>query len=444
MLATALTILLAWHPAQASHGQGAPPDAVAQSRAALAAAAAGEFDAIEAQFTPEMKAALPPGRLAAMWAGVQLRAGAFRSCDTSPKVVDIGDKRMVITRCEFEHGAFDVQFAFDTTKRMSGLVFRPRPATGTSTSWPPYARPADFAESPIAIGTGQSALPGTLAVPAGNERVPAVVLVHGSGPQDRDESIGPNKPFRDLAAGLASRGIAVLRYDKRTYVQRSNGAPLSNYTVREEVIDDALAAVSALRAQPRIDASRIFVLGHSLGGMLVPRIAAADASIAGFVVAAGPAATIEDAIVAQAHYLASVDGSISAGDQKRIDEAKALHDRVRAITPAGATSGRLISGAPESYWLDLRGYEAPVAARAVKAPLLILQGERDFQVTMADLSRWKSVLSSRRDVAFRSYPSLNHLFIAGSGPSLPAEYQKPGHVAEQVIHDIADWVLTAR
>jgi alpha-beta hydrolase superfamily lysophospholipase len=268
--------------------------------------------------------------------------------------------------------------------------------------------------------------------------------VHGSGPNDRDETVGANKPFKDLATGLASRGIAVLRYDKRTRVHGGKVAGLTGFTVHQEAIEDVLEAVKALRAQPRIDSARVFVLGHSLGGMLIPRIGTADPTIAGLIVLAGAARPLEEAIVAQTRYLAAADGTVSPEEQQGIDRAAALAESVRALKPADATSGRMLSGAPPSYWLDLRGYDPPSAARHVKAPMLILQGERDYQVTPEEFAKWKAALGSRPDVTFHSYATLNHLFIAGAGSSLPAEYHVPGHVAEDVIRDIASRILARR
>ncbi len=417
-----------------------PSGVVAQSQAILAAAAGGDFAAIEARFTPEMHAALPPGRFASLWTALQTQFGAFKQCGTSPRVREIGGKVMVITPCDFGGATIDAQFAFDSGK-ISGLVFRPATPPPSASPLPPYARPGSYTETPITIGSGDWALPATLTMPTGTAPVAAIVLVHGSGAHDRDSTIGPNKPFRDLATGLGSHGIAVLRYDKRTQAHRAKIAALKSYTVREEVIDDVVSAVKTLREQPRIDAGRIFVLGHSLGGMLIPRIAAADPGIAGLIGLAAAATSLEDAIVAQSRYLAAADGTISAYEQEGIDGAEALRERVRALKPQDAVSGRMLAGAPESYWLDLRGYDAPVAAGSVKARMLLLQGERDYQVTLNDFSKWKSALGGRRDVTLRSYPALNHLFIAGTGPSLPAEYLVPGHLAEDVIRDIAGWII---
>ena len=183
------------------------------------------------------------------------------------------------------------------------------------------------------------------------------------------------------------------------------------------------------------------MLGHSLGGMLAPRIWLADPAIAGVIVLAGAARPLEDAIVAQSRYLASADGTTSPEEQRAIDDAVALAASVRALKPEDAKSGRMIAGTRPSYWLDLRGYDPTAAAAKVKAPMLILQGGRDYQVTPEEFEKWKAALGARRDVTFHSYPLLNHLFIAGAEPSLPAEYQVPGHVAEEVVRDIASWIL---
>jgi hypothetical protein len=268
--------------------------------------------------------------------------------------------------------------------------------------------------------------------------------VHGSGPNDRDETIGANKPFKDLATGLATRGIAVLRYDKRSRVHAGKMAGAAGFTVQDEVIDDVLEGVRALRSEPGIDKARIFVLGHSLGAMLAPRIWMADPSIEGVIVLAGPGRPLEEAIVAQARYLVAADGTTSPEEQRALDAAEALARRVRALQPEDATSADMIAGAPASYWLDLRGYDPTAVAAKVKAPMLIMQAGRDYQVTPEEFEKWKAGLGARRDVTFRSYPLLNHLFIAGSGPSLPAEYQVPGHVAEEVIADIARWIQAQR
>ena len=442
MTASLILVTILQSPAPA---QQPTADVIAHARAALAAIVANEFTKVEDQFTGDMQLAFPSGRLAEIWAVLLNQAGAHKGCGTDPRVVKIADKQMVITPCEFERATIDIQFAFDGAGRISGLTFR-RPAASAPVPYtlPSYANPSSYVETATTIGSAEWALPATLTMPAGTAPVPAVVLVHGSGPNDRDGTVGANKPLKDLATGLASRGIAVLRYDKRTKVHGAKMAAVVGFTVHQEVIEDVMDAVKILRAAPRIDPTRVFVLGHSLGGTLIPRIGIADRSIAGLIVLAGAVRPVEELIVAQTRYLAGADGTISAEEQQAIDRAGALAESVKALKPEDAKTGRMISGAPASYWLDLRGYDAAATARQVKAPMLILQGERDYQVTPEEFGKWKAALGARRDVTFHSYATLNHLFIAGTGPSLPAEYQVPGHVAAEVVSDIATWILAAR
>lgn len=128
-------------------------------------------------------------------------------------------------------------------------------------------------------------LPGTLSLPDKSGPFPVVLLIQGSGRHDRDQTIGPNKPFRDLAWGFAKNGIAVLRYDKRTKVYPNY--KYKNDTLQEWIIDDVLAAISLLNTIPEINKEQIFLLGHSLGGYLIPRIALQAPNLKGFIVMAG-------------------------------------------------------------------------------------------------------------------------------------------------------------
>ncbi len=371
-----------------------------------------DFSVTAGFFDDNLKRLLPAEQLAATWKQLQGRAGKFVK-QAGTRQEKAGNFDVFFVACAFEHEVLDVKVVLNTSGQVAGLFFVPH----VDVAQPP----ASIVESAAVV----NGLPGTLTLPKAGGPFRAVVLVHGSGPEDRDETIGPNKPFRDLAWGLAARGIAVLRYDKRTFVHPEQFAS-GNVTVKEETIEDALAAVAGLRRTPRIDPHRVFVLGHSLGGTLVPRIGLADPKIAGFIIMAGSARAAEDVIVEQMEYLAA----------KNLDEVRMQAARLKDLKPGDGP----VLGAPASYWIDLRGYDPPSIARELRQPMLILQGGRDYQVTPRDFGLWKQALAGRRNVRYKTYPALNHLFLPGEGKSTPAEYQKPGHIPDEVIADIANWI----
>jgi dienelactone hydrolase len=415
------------------------PDLVAAAQVFVDLLATRDFASAERSFNATMHTALPQEKLQETWNTILAQAGAFKH-QVRTRTEEQSGAKVVIVTCAFEKAALDIQVGFDQAQRIAGLFFAPAQTT-TAYAPPSYVQPHAFRETEVTVGTGEWALAGTLTVPMGPSVCPAVLLVHGSGPHDRDETVGANKPFRDLAWGLASQGIAVLRYEKRTKQHAATlGAIGGPWTVQEETIDDVLAAVALLRQTEGIEATRIFVLGHSLGGMLMPRIGTRDAPIAGFIVLAGLTRPLEDTILEQTIYLVSLEGSISKEKQAHLDEITKQVVHVKSLGPSDVNSSLRLFGAPVSYWLDLRGYDPPAAAKALQQPVLILQGERDYQVTMDDFHRWKAALSSQPNVTFRSYAPLNHLFIEGNGKSSPAEYNRPGHVAEVVINDIAHWI----
>ena len=443
-----ISALLGAAPALCGQASSQAEDALTvKARALLAAMEKGDFGTAVRDFDETMLKVSGPYKLETMWTKqLPARLGAFKK-QAAARLDELQGYEIVLVTCEFEKATLDARVVFDKTGKIAGLGFVPT-APPVKYEPPPYADPAKFDETEVTVGSAGWPLPGTLAVPKGVGPFPSVVLVHGSGPNDRDETLGPNKPFKDLAWGLATRGIAVLRYEKRSkvYGKKILTDPKleATMTVREETIDDALAAAAFLKKTKGIDPRRLFILGHSLGGYLMPRIALAakPLNVTGFISIAGATRPLDDTILRQMAYLYGLAGTaISDGDKKKLEDLKAEVAKVKALTDADRSSTTKLLGAMPAYWLDLRGYNPPELAKSVVKPMLILQGGRDYQVTTEDYENWKKALGDRRDVEFRLYPDLNHLFYEGKGVLVPLEYmQKHGSVAPYVIDDIANWI----
>ena len=418
-------------------------DIEAAATALVGQCAAGEFAAATIPFDARMKEALPADRMAAVWSQILAAAGAYGGIE-AVRTETTGAYRTVFVTCRFEKMPLDAKVVFDAEERIAGLFFAP--ASPPEPAWvaPDYAQPDRFEEKPVTLASGSWELPGFLCMPKGAGPFPAAVLVHGSGPHDADETILASKPFRDLAWGLASRGIAVLRYVKRTQVMADKpNVSLAGLTVREETTDDARAAVHLLCRTAGIDSARVYVVGHSLGGLLAPRIAHGEPRVAGIVVLAGNARPMEELALEQLRYIAQLDNTVDEEEKANI---AAVERAVRAIQSPALTDTTTVNflGAmmPGSYWLDLRGYHPEKLAAELGIPVLVLRGERDYQVGQADFELWRQALAKQRHATCRQYPGLNHLFIAGSGTPGPEEYRKPGHVAATVVADVAGWIAS--
>ncbi|MFS0750571.1 alpha/beta fold hydrolase [Oceanobacillus sp. 1P07AA] len=309
------------------------------------------------------------------------------------------------------------------------------------------ALPSNVEEETITIGEGTDfELDGTLALPTDHDEViPGVILVHGSGPSDQDETVYEYAPFRDLAYGLAEQGIAVLRYPKRSFVYPEKVNTFGNdLTVNEETIDDAVLAAQLLKEDNRIQTDSVFVVGHSLGGMLAPRIDL-QANTAGMVILAGSPRPLWEIIYDQNIYF--LDMLVNDEEEKMemiqmLVEEKKVGAALIDMTDEEAkeTDVFTING---YYLKEMEEHDVSEIALNSNKPMLLLQGEADFQVTMEqDFTMWQELLKEKSNATFKSYKELNHFFITseGSNKGTVEEYSIPGHVDEQVIEDIGRWI----
>ena len=394
---------------------------------------AGDYARVAALFDDKMRAALPAEKLQAVWESLPAQVGPATGRGT-PELQQQQGLALVIVPLHYARAEWLARIAVDKDGKVAGFLIQP---AQSATPAPPVAADATYQEREMRVGSGERALGATLAMPKGKGPVPGVVLVHGSGPHDRDETIGPNKPFLDLARGLAAQGIAVLRYDKRSQARPQDYAD-DKVTIDSETTDDAVAAVAALRAVPGIDRHRVFVFGHSQGAMMAPRITT-RARADGMILLAAPARDVLDILVEQTQRRAVLDdGKTSAEEAQALTRLKAQVAAVRAGGDVRKEDSPL--GQSAAYWRSVVAVDPVKEAVKTTVPILILQGARDIQVVDADWQRWRTSFDGDRKATLKLYERLNHLGIAGDGAGSPAEYNIPGHVDPQLIDDVAAWI----
>jgi len=341
---------------------------------------------------------------------------------------------IIVTPTVFENGEYDLNLVFNSENEIAGISISE--FTGQLDNEGVAADQSYIEIEKDLIGNGD-ALPGVLTLPSSKGEYPCVILVHGSGASDKDETILLNKPFRDLAHGLAELGIASYRYDKRSYVYPEYFTENMNYTLIDETVNDVNSAYNMLTNVQQVKQSEIFILGHSLGGYAIPLIhQAVDAQ--GYIIMAGNVRSLDELIAEQVDYLTQLDGSVSDDEQAYINKLRAQLELLEQINILN--DHETILGAPTSYWKFLDSYDPLQEADKINKQVLVLQGERDYQVTMKDFNLWKDTFKSNVNWTFNSYTKLNHLMMPGEGQPSNMEYNIANKVSEEVIKDIATWI----
>lgn len=434
-----LPVLAAAQPARAMTPPAEKPPLTTQRAVEIATTfseqlQAGQYEAATGPFTRRMRSGLSAAKLRQTWLGLAKQLGAFERFDP-PRHERVGESIRMTFPAHWKNATLDMQVVISRAGRIEGLWFRPS-ATTQPYQPPSYVVADRFAERSVEIGDEPWRLKGRLSVPHDRSLKPAVVLVHGSGPHDMDETIGPNRPFRDLAGGLASAGIVVLRYDKRTHAHGTKMGP-EHINVRSEVIEDALAAIEFVRGQPGVDPSRVYLVGHSLGGCLAPAIAREAPRLAGFVSLSGTLRSMRDVIIDQLEYISGLESTPA-------EQRAELRSEIQRVRSGAKSRPATMLGAPVEYWDDLDahlGETGAAAAREFAGRILVMGGGRDYQITRKDFDRWRAALADRPDTTFRWFPNLNHVYAAGEGMATPAEYGELRPVDGSAVSAIAEWIM---
>lgn len=411
---------------------------------------AGDFAAVTEKFSAEMAAALDEKSLESSWNSVVAVLGDF--IETLSVETYERDAYFCVDILEhYENNGLKLHIVYDAQGKIAGMQI-------TYADVEPYLETEaqsgeeelSYTEEEVTVTADERVpLGGTLTLPRDTEKPPVVILVHGSGSSDRDENINGNKPFADIAHGLAARGIAVLRYDKRyyTYPDCPDVGSAEMVTLREETLDDVDAAIKLMQEDARVDGSRIFVLGHSLGGCLSPAIAAEHPQLAGIISMAGSLRPLWEIVYDQNQeaIAAAKEGGLTDEEQAQLVEAaeqietsvKVLREELEA-----QPDDELLLGIPVRYWKSNKEYCGENFIDQVEMPVLILQGDADFQVyPEKDYVLWQETLAGRDNAVFHLYEGLNHLMMPTQGKRDITEYSVKGHVDEQVIDDIAEFIM---
>lgn len=323
------------------------------------------------------------------------------------------------------------------------------------------ARPASYASTDVSFvnAAANVTLAGTLTVPPGKGPFPAVVLVHGSGPLDRDETVFDHKPFVVLADYLARQGIAVLRYDKRG-IGKSTGVYRGSTTL--DFADDAAAAITFLRSRPEVDGRHAGIIGHSEGGLIAPLVASRDSGVAFIVMLAGPGVRgaqlmVEQlalrarangapaSVIAQERILTAAMFAILASEPDvavaRIKAGALLDDARRAGTLPAVMNGKLVDTFSTPWFVTFLRYEPGPVLQAVRQPILVLNGERDQQVPPGlDLPAIRTAVSGNPAAVVRELPGLNHLFQTAATGAGTEYFQIEETFAPGALAVIGDWI----
>ena len=328
---------------------------------------------------------------------------------------------------EFEKMKLDIKITFNEENKIIGFFFVPHKEFKKENSL----------GKEFNIKSNNIELKGTLLIPENDSLKKLVIFIHGSGPNDRDETIFENKPFKDIAESLYKRGIASYRFDKKTF---SNPESFNdNSTIDEEVTIDIINIINYFKNDNQFSNYEIIILGHSLGAYLTPRIINKSNKVSKAIMLAGNARSLDKLIIEQYNYLYELNSTEDLKSElgKLKNQISFLHSKKFNFNTSKENLPLNLSA---NYWQSILDYNPLKEVKKVKIPMLILQGERDYQVTIKDFELWKKSLDNNKKVTFISYPKLNHLFITGDKKSEPKEYMIKGIVDEMVINDIFNFI----
>ncbi len=387
----------------------------------------------------DIKAALTPKVLSNAFRQLAPLSGDYEKLMGSISLPASDNSRIILVFLQYSKSNLTMRFTWKDGK-LHALWTSPATAADLEAfknyySSIPYTTGEGCLDEAIEVGIWK--LPGLITRPDNPEKELKLfaIMIQGSGPNDKDETIGENRntPFRDLAAGLAQRGITTVRWDKR-YFQHPERA--KEFTIQEEVLDDAAAAMQLMRSDTRFKDYKAFVIGHSLGGILAPVIAH-DTGADGWISMAGSPRSLWQ--IALDQQIEMINKNPSPSNEAMILRAKKATELADALDDPDSKEN--FAHFPATYIVSLNRLKQNNVAKNLGKPALILQPELDFQVLAEkDYTAWQELLKGQKQVQFKMFKGLNHLFMPSSGIRDISDYDPKNSLAPEVIETIADWL----
>lgn len=346
--------------------------------------------------------------------------------------------RFISYKIKFESLPYVLNLGFNPENKMLMIAFMQAHKVYVS---PEYVDVSKYTERHFKINNGIFELPSIFTAPNTPGKHPLVIILPESGPTDRDGSYGENRPYRDLAGAMASNGFCTFRFDKRSLhygnVLLSAKAAYESYTCREEYLDDLYKAMDTLLSFAEVDLNRIYLVGHGQGGMLLPLVAKERKEVRGIAMLGTNYKRMQEMMMDQYDYLAKVSPNKTGEFMEQ--KIKALHSMDKKLNPL-TEHYKMPYEVQASYWIWLNKYPHVDIAKKLKKPILILHGDRDYQVNMKNLEGWKKDLGKLPNVTIKNYPKLNHLFYSGGAESTYSEYFMIGNIPDYFVKDLIDWL----
>lgn len=397
--------------------------------------ATGNFKELEQLESAALRAQLEPAKLWAIWQDLQGKLGRFSDCAQDARSGD-GPPKTVILSCGFENATLPVQITV-ADGVVGGIFFgHPQPRSSAKQVF-------ENSGHEIKFGATGWRLPGTLRLPAGRPPDAVAILVHGSGPLDRDSTIGETTLFKDLAEQLAQKGIATFRFEKRTRFYGLKFAGKKDFTIEEETVDDAVDAVRVVAKREEVAHKCMILLGHSLGGYLAPKIADAsrETKIDGLVLLAAPGRNMATVLQDQFRFLLADDS---------VNEFAKSEMRVE-IEKLDVFSKRSKSGDPQNppgvfgkaAWKFFSAYDPIKEWMKTKIRTLALFGEKDYQVTHDDMQAWAVLARNERNLQVETLSGVGHVFTPVAGKPSPESYRVRAEMDGRVADTIATFARGA-